>query len=80
MVEKKEDEPYNLERLKHLWELDYAHLAEAPAENDSLKEARYILQVRAAMEARRVAFVMGLATIAMAIATIVMAVTPFLRR
>jgi hypothetical protein len=75
------EEQYDLEELKRFWKLDYEQLAMAPGQPGArLREARFILQVRVALEARRLAVVMAIATVAMTIATIAMAIAAFSRR
>jgi hypothetical protein len=71
---------YDLDELKRLWKLNYEELAMAPGESNRLREARFIMQARIALETRRIAFVMVLATVAMTIATIAMAVAAFRNR
>ena len=69
------EKEYSQAELKRLWELKYDELALAPGEPGArLREARFIMQARAAHEARRMGFVMALATVVMTIATIVMAI------
>ena len=77
MKENGQEKKYDVDELKRLWQLNYEKLALAPGETDSLREARFILQLKVAQEARRVAFVMALATVVMTVATIAMAVAAF---
>lgn len=73
-----EEEHYNIEELKRLWKLDYESLAMAPGQpNGRLRDARFVLQAKAALETRsliRSTFWMAVATFAMAIASIALAV------
>jgi hypothetical protein len=76
-----EDDQYDLKELERLWNLNYKELAMAPGlPNGRLKGPRFILQARVALETRRLAFVMTLATIAMTLATIAMAIEAFAHR
>jgi hypothetical protein len=70
-----EDEKgYSQVELQRLWKLKYDKLALAPGEPGArLREARFIMQARAAHEARRMGVIMMVATVVMAIATVVMA-------
>jgi len=78
-----EEQKYDLGELKRLWNLDYESLAMAPAEpNGRLREARFVLQAKVALETRSLiksTFWMAVATFAMALATIAMTVITFLK-
>jgi hypothetical protein len=70
-----EEKGYSGAELRRLWKLKYEDLAMYPGEPGAhLREARFIMQARAAREANRMGVVMTLATVAMAIATVVIAV------
>jgi hypothetical protein len=69
-----EDKQYDRAELKRLWKLKCGELATAPGEPGArLREARFIMQARAARETRRLGIVMACATVVMTLATIVMA-------
>ena len=74
----KETEHYDTEELKRLWQMDYESLAMAPGQpNGRLREARFVLQARVALETRlliKSTFWMAVATFVMALATIALAV------
>ncbi|WP_143135552.1 hypothetical protein [Burkholderia ubonensis] len=71
-----EDEKgYSGEELKRLWKLKYEELALAPGEPGArLREARFIMQARVALETRRLGIVTTCSTVIMAIATVVMTI------
>lgn len=78
MKEDEQDKRYDLDELKRLWKLNYKQLAMAPGQpNGRLRGFRFVMQAKAALETRRITFVMALATVAMTIATIAMAVAAF---
>ncbi len=69
-----EEKEYSSAELKRLWKLRYKELAMAPGEPGArLREARFIMQAKAARETRLLGIVMACATVIMTIATIVMA-------
>jgi hypothetical protein len=70
---REEREGYDAAELDRLWRLSYKDLAMAPGEpNARLREARFIMEVRAARETRQLGIVMTVATVVMAAATIAM--------
>jgi hypothetical protein len=73
----------DIEELKRLWKLDYESLAMAPGQpNGRLREARFVLQAKVALETRlliKSTFWMAVATFAMALATIAMTIITFLK-
>jgi len=69
-----ENQQYDAVELKRLWKLSYEDLALAPGEPGArLREARFIMQARAARETRLLGLVMAFATVVMTLATIVQA-------
>ena len=69
-----QEKEYSSAELKRLWKLKYKELAMAPGEPGArLREARFIMQAKAARETRQLGIVMACATVVMTIATIVMA-------
>jgi hypothetical protein len=74
----KETEHYDREEFKRLWAMDYKSLAMAPGQpNGRLREARFVLQARVALETRllmKITCWMAVATCVMALATIALAV------
>jgi hypothetical protein len=79
-----EDEKYDIDELRRLWNLDYESLAMAPGQpNGRLREARFVMQAKAALETRKMitsTYWMAVATFAMAIGTIALAVLEFLKK
>ena len=70
-----DDEQYDSAELKRLWKLKYKELALVPGEPGArLREARFIMQARAAWETRQLGVVMAFATVVMTVATIAMTV------
>jgi len=70
----RQEEGYDAAELARLWSLNYKELAMAPGKpNARLREARFIMEMRAANETRRYGFVVMLATVVMAVATAIMA-------
>jgi hypothetical protein len=70
-----EGEKYDSAELKRLWNLKYRDLAMAPGEPGArLREARFIMELRAARETRQLGIIMACATVVMTLATIVMAI------
>jgi hypothetical protein len=70
-----EEPRYNRERLEELWDMSYKEILLAAAElGGNLREPRFVMQAKVAMETRRLiwmTFAMVVATFAMAIATFV---------
>jgi hypothetical protein len=76
-----DDKPYDRAELERLWKLTYEDLALAPGDpKGRLKEARFIMQARAARETRQLGIVMACATVVMTIATLVQAVIALIPR
>jgi len=74
MSDASDEKGYDKSELERLWKLSYEQLALAPGEKGArLREARFIMQARAARETRQLGVIMTIATIAMTLATIVMA-------
>jgi hypothetical protein len=78
-----DQDQYDLEMLKRLWKLDYESLAMAPGQGGGrLREARYILQTKVALETRsliRSTFWLAVATVILAIATVALTVITFFK-
>jgi hypothetical protein len=60
-------EKYDRKELERLWELDYKSLATDPGETGSLKEARFVMQAKIALETKS----MIKSTFWLAVATVV---------
>jgi hypothetical protein len=70
-----DDNEYNAAELARLWKLSYKELAMVPGEPGArLREARFIMQAKVALETRRLQFVIAVATVVMTIATVVLAI------
>ena len=68
-----EEKVYDRKVLQELWDLPYKDLCLAPSQVGRLREARFVLQVRTALETSRYTKVITAATVVMALATIVIA-------
>ncbi len=70
-----DDNGYSAAELARLWKLSYKELAMAPGEPSTrLREARFIMQAKVALETRRLQFVIAAATVVMTVATVVLAI------
>jgi hypothetical protein len=72
-----DEERYDPEELERLWKLDYDKLAMDPGRSGRLREARFVMQAKVALETRsliKYTFWMMVGTFALAIATIVLAI------
>ena len=74
MLETIDAEGYDRKELERLWKLTYRQLALAPGDEGArLREARFVLEARAAAETRLLGIIMAVATVVMTLATVVMA-------
>ena len=65
---------YDAAELERLWNMDYEELLKAPGQpNGRIREARFVMQARVALETRELTRKMVWATVVMAFASIVMA-------